>query len=85
VALDVQKGTQLILGTQYGGEMKKGVFTMMSYWMSEIGVLTMQCSASEGLNNKDVTLFFGHPGSGKTTLSIDSNRLLIGDDEHCWT
>ena len=85
MALDVQKGIQLILGTQYGGEMKKGVFTMMSYWMSEIGVLTMQCSASEGLKNKDVTLFFGHPGSGKTTLSIDSHRLLIGDDEHCWT
>lgn len=85
IALNVEKGIQFILGTQYGGEMKKGIFTMMSHWMSEQGVLTMQCSASEGLRDKDVTLFFGHPGSGKTTLSLErGKRILIGDDEHCW-
>lgn len=82
--MDLHKGEQIILGTQYAGEMKKGIFTMMSHWMSEIGVLTMQCSASEGRKSKDVTLFFGHPGSGKSTLSMDQNRLFIGDDEHCW-
>jgi phosphoenolpyruvate carboxykinase (ATP) len=85
VALSFEKGELAILGTQYAGEMKKGVFTIMNYLMPKKGMLSMHCSANEGKNNGDVSLFFGLSGTGKTTLSTEPHRQLIGDDEHFWT
>jgi phosphoenolpyruvate carboxykinase (ATP) len=75
----------VILGTEYAGEMKKGIFTVMNYLMPKRGVLSMHCSATEDKTTQDTSILFGLSGTGKTTLSADPKRLLIGDDEHCWT
>jgi phosphoenolpyruvate carboxykinase (ATP) len=75
----------VILGSQYAGEMKKGLFTMMHHWMPDQGILSLHSSCNEGTRDKDITLMFGLSGTGKTTLSADPKRRLIGDDEHCWT
>lgn len=77
----------VILGTQYAGEMKKGVFTVMNYLMPKAGVLSMHCSVTEAKDGStdNSSILFGLSGTGKTTLSADPKRALIGDDEHCWT
>lgn len=86
VEINFKEMEMVILGTEYAGEMKKGIFTVMFYLMPvNHNVLTLHSSANQGIKNKDVTLFFGLSGTGKTTLSADPNRLLIGDDEHCWS
>jgi phosphoenolpyruvate carboxykinase (ATP) len=84
VMLNLERREMVVLGTNYAGEMKKGVFTAMNYWMPQSGVLSMHCSANQGAAG-DTTLFFGLSGTGKTTLSSDPRRRLIGDDEHCWS
>jgi len=85
VAMSFERGEMVILGSEYAGEMKKGIFTLMHYLMPRKGVLSMHCSANEGATPDDVAIFFGLSGTGKTTLSADPRRKLIGDDEHCWS
>ena len=75
----------VILGTEYAGEMKKGVFTLMNYFGPKRGMLSMHCSATADRKSGRSSVMFGLSGTGKTTLSADPNRLLIGDDEHCWS
>jgi phosphoenolpyruvate carboxykinase (ATP) len=84
VAVNLRKGEMAILGTQYAGEMKKGLFGVMHYYMPRRGVLSMHASANEGQDG-DISILFGLSGTGKTTLSADPTRYLLGDDEHCWT
>ncbi|RUO37673.1 phosphoenolpyruvate carboxykinase (ATP) [Aliidiomarina shirensis] len=83
VAFNLTERMQLIGGTWYGGEMKKGMFSMMNYFLPLQGIASMHCSANVG-KDKDVAIFFGLSGTGKTTLSTDPKRELIGDDEHGW-
>lgn len=85
VDISLHPSEMVILGTEYAGEMKKGVFTMMNYFMPKRNVLSMHCSATADRKTRTSSVLFGLSGTGKTTLSADPKRLLIGDDEHCWT
>ena len=84
VAFNVSSREQVILNTWYGGEMKKGMFSMMNYYLPLRGIAAMHCSANTDMKGEHTAIFFGLSGTGKTTLSTDPKRLLIGDDEHGW-
>ncbi len=84
VVFNVTSKEQVILNTWYGGEMKKGMFSMMNYFLPLKGIASMHCSANCDMNGENTAIFFGLSGTGKTTLSTDPKRLLIGDDEHGW-
>ena len=84
VVFNITSREQVIINTWYGGEMKKGMFSMMNYYMPLKGIASMHCSANTDFDGKHTSIFFGLSGTGKTTLSTDPQRLLIGDDEHGW-
>ena len=84
VVFNVTSKEQVIINTWYGGEMKKGMFSMMIYFMPLRGIASMHCSANTDMNGENTAIFFGLSGTGKTTLSTDPKRKLIGDDEHGW-
>ena len=84
VMFNITSREQVIVNTWYGGEMKKGMFSMMNYYLPLKGIASMHCSANTDLNGENTAVFFGLSGTGKTTLSTDPKRLLIGDDEHGW-
>ncbi|MDE6655132.1 MAG: phosphoenolpyruvate carboxykinase (ATP) [Muribaculaceae bacterium] len=84
VVFNLTSREQVIINTWYGGEMKKGMFSMMNYYLPLRGIASMHCSANTDLNGENTAIFFGLSGTGKTTLSTDPKRLLIGDDEHGW-
>ena len=84
VVFNVTSREQVIINTWYGGEMKKGMFSMMNYFLPLKGIASMHCSANCDMNGENTAIFFGLSGTGKTTLSTDPKRLLIGDDEHGW-
>ena len=84
VAFNITSKEQVILNTWYGGEMKKGMFSMMNYYLPLRGIASMHCSANTDMKGENTAVFFGLSGTGKTTLSTDPKRLLIGDDEHGW-
>ena len=84
VAFNVTSKEQVILNTWYGGEMKKGLFSMQNYFLPLKGIASMHCSANTDMNGENTAIFFGLSGTGKTTLSTDPKRLLSGDDEHGW-
>ncbi|MCI9074512.1 MAG: phosphoenolpyruvate carboxykinase (ATP) [Dorea sp.] len=81
---NISSREQVIANTWYGGEMKKGMFSMMNYYLPLKGIASMHCSANTDMNGENTAIFFGLSGTGKTTLSTDPKRLLIGDDEHGW-
>ena len=84
VVFNITSHEQVILNTWYGGEMKKGMFSMMNYYLPLKGIASMHCSANTDMNGENTAIFFGLSGTGKTTLSTDPKRLLVGDDEHGW-
>ena len=84
VMFNITSREQIIVNTWYGGEMKKGMFSMMNYYLPLKGIASMHCSANTDMEGKNTAIFFGLSGTGKTTLSTDPKRLLIGDDEHGW-
>ena len=84
VVFNLTEKMQVILNTWYGGEMKKGMFSMMNYYLPLKGIAAMHCSANTDMNGENTAIFFGLSGTGKTTLSTDPKRKLIGDDEHGW-
>lgn len=84
IMFNITSREQVIVNTWYGGEMKKGMFAMMNYYLPLKGIASMHCSANTDMDGKNTAIFFGLSGTGKTTLSTDPKRLLIGDDEHGW-
>jgi phosphoenolpyruvate carboxykinase (ATP) len=86
IAINFEKRLVLIGGTEYAGENKKAVFTILNYLLPMVGVMPMHCSANVSKENPEQSaIFFGLSGTGKTTLSSDPNRILVGDDEHGWS